>query len=707
MLKKFQYALLRDEIRTAYEFDPVYSSILEHLRSPSEKTLSALSRSTRHQIDRYRIEDGLLTYSLDRFDASRVVVPNDPDLRSRIIHESHDIPLGAHLGREKKFAAVSRDFYWPHMYKWVRKWVRTCEICQRVKPSASSQAPLRPLPVATEAWRSVSMDFVFGLPPDSAGRSGVLVFIDRFSKMVHLIPVPDTITVADTAVHFVDAVFRHHGMPESIVSDRDPRFTSAFWTKLFELSGTKLLMSTAAHPETDGQTERVNRPSAPTPVMDPQPVSIPVADSSSSAASSSATDNAVTHAQARKALTTPRDAVSPLASWTNRALISPGTANAVSPSANYAPKQPAHPADNTAVSDLLLQRQAVTRYVRDALQTAVDKQKENADKRGRKHTVKFATGDRVLLSTSGSRDSAVTNLGASKLAPRFIGPFTAYTLDIPTSLRLHPTFYVGRLKQYLPATIPSSTQFPEPPAHIAAAPPDARAEPSRHSHQAPAPPSRSADYHVPRAQEASRAPRVPDSTDESQSQSSRPLQPRPGPPPPPDTPSRSSPRDLHRGSQPERQSYQRDGPPPIVDSAGEIRWIVEKIVDHEDPPRRSGQCHASTSRTAPAARRYRIRWLGFPADQDTWEPRTNLLRDVPDVIQEYDSSPPAPESAANNHAAAENEISSLHDHANVIENDAAGDRASATENDDPSSRNSNGAAEMRFVEMSVGASRRD
>uniref|UniRef100_H3H5W9 Integrase catalytic domain-containing protein n=1 Tax=Phytophthora ramorum TaxID=164328 RepID=H3H5W9_PHYRM len=207
-------------------------------------------------INRYQLDGDLLTYSIDRFDAPRIVIPNDDDLRARIIHEFHDSPVGGHLGREKTFAAVSRDFYWPHMYKWVRKWVRTCEICQRVKPSKSSQAPLRPLPIATEAWRSVSMDFIFGLPPDDDGRTGVLVFVDRFSKMVHLILVSDTITAAESAVHFVDTVFRHHGLPESIVSDRDSRFTSAFWSSLFQLLGTKLLMSTAAHPETDGQTER-------------------------------------------------------------------------------------------------------------------------------------------------------------------------------------------------------------------------------------------------------------------------------------------------------------------------------------------------------------------------------------------------------------------------------------------------------------------
>ena len=122
------------------------------------------------------------------------------------------------------------------------------------------------------------------------------------------------------------------------------------------------------------------------------------------------------------------------------------------PQANYAPIEPARPIDDMAVSEFILQRQAITRFVRDTLRSAVDRQKANADKRGRKNMSTFKKGDRVLLSTEGLRDSAVNNLGANKLAPRFIGPFTvltaigdAYTLDIPSSLRLHPTFYVGRL----------------------------------------------------------------------------------------------------------------------------------------------------------------------------------------------------------------------------------------------------------------------
>ncbi|OWY95175.1 LOW QUALITY PROTEIN: reverse transcriptase [Phytophthora megakarya] len=463
---------LRAEIANAYEYDTTYSKIMDYLRSPSDAKLGEMS----HHSSRKSIGIGSTTiYSIDKFDAPRVVIPNDADLRSRIIHEFHDAPIGGHLGREKTFAALSRTFFWPHMYKWVRKWVRTCEICQRVKPSPSSQAPLRPLPIPTQAWSSVSMDFVFGLPPDERGRTGVLVFVDRFSKTVHFVPVSATVTAEESVVHFIYTFFRHHGMPASIVSDRDPLFTSAFWSKLFEIVGTKLKMSTAAHPETDGQTERVNRvvedvlrsyatsfqnwssflplaefainnaehastglipfsinnarhprvsallavgpPSHPRgsslgggeidcaiPDSGDKSATQPPPSAISSPALAVASANAVTRLQTRKILVTPPDAALPIAAWTKRTLINPSaalpTAQPAS-SANYTPIPSARPIDTERVEDFGLQRQAIDRYVRDELQAAVDRQKLNADKRGRENMIKFKTEDRVLLPTEG------------------------------------------------------------------------------------------------------------------------------------------------------------------------------------------------------------------------------------------------------------------------------------------------------------------
>ncbi|KAG3201180.1 hypothetical protein PC129_g23586 [Phytophthora cactorum] len=178
-------------------------------------------------------------------DANRIVVPNDYDLRIRIMYEYHDAPTTGHPGREKTYVLLTRDFYWNHQYKWVYKYVRACEVCQRVEPAAFSQTPL---PTPSECWQSISMDFVFGLPPDSKRRTGVVVFVDRFSKMVHLAAVPAEVTAVQTARLFVDMVFKHHGMPLDIVSDCDPRSTARFWQEVFTLLGTQLSMSTADHP---------------------------------------------------------------------------------------------------------------------------------------------------------------------------------------------------------------------------------------------------------------------------------------------------------------------------------------------------------------------------------------------------------------------------------------------------------------------------
>jgi hypothetical protein len=238
---------LREEIAAAYDSDAACAELIKFLKDPSDTARRRLSPRSRARVDRYPLDGNLLTYCVDRADPLRVVVPLDDDLRVRLIHEFNDSPSGGHLGREKTFAALSRDFHWYHMYKWVRKWVHSCEACQRVQSAPSKQAPLRPLPIPQDAWHSVSMDFIFGFPRDTQGLTGVVVFVDRFSKMVHLAPVAPTITADQTAAIFVDMVYRHHGIPTLIVSDRDPRFTAAFWQELFKLLGTRLQMFTAAH----------------------------------------------------------------------------------------------------------------------------------------------------------------------------------------------------------------------------------------------------------------------------------------------------------------------------------------------------------------------------------------------------------------------------------------------------------------------------
>ncbi|KAE8967582.1 hypothetical protein PF011_g27503 [Phytophthora fragariae] len=417
---------LRQQIADAYEEDTFYAVIILYLRNPAADTLAKLTRPTRDVITRYDLDGDLLTYAIDTFDTPRVVIPADDDLRARLVHEYHDAPAVGHLGREKTFAALSRDFFWPRMYKWIRKWVRFCEICQRVKPAASKQAPLRPLPIATSAWRSVSMDFI----------------MDRFSKMVHLAPVAAEVTADESAELFLDLVFRHHGLPESIVSDRDPRFTSAFWTRLFALLGTRLLMSTATHPETDGQTERVNRVvedvlrsyatsfaswSSFLPMVEfalnnsthaltgltpfflnnarhPRVLALLAVRSSNAAAVSTLGGGGVAPTTKSAQDSSEPPLPQPAKSNTRDAIVEGHALHGVayedvfavdvatpatSAVANFAPAATLTPIDSAAVSEFLLHRQAVTRFVHDALQVAVDRQKANADRRGRKNTSSF------------------------------------------------------------------------------------------------------------------------------------------------------------------------------------------------------------------------------------------------------------------------------------------------------------------------------
>ncbi|KAG2981027.1 hypothetical protein PC119_g21141 [Phytophthora cactorum] len=427
-----------------------------------------------------RVHEGLLLYSAVDDDVIRIVVPNDYNLRMRIMYEYHDAPTAGHPGREKTYVLLTRDFYWNHQYKWVRKYVRACEVCQRVKPAAFSQAPLQSLPTPSECWQFISMDFVFGLPPDSKRKTGIVVFVDRFSKMVHLAAVPTEVTAVQTARLFVDMVFKHHGMPLDIVSDRDPRFTARFWQKVFILLGTQLSMSIADHPQTDGQTERVNRvlgdllksyahslqqwsdclPMAEFAINNsvhastghtpfyvnamPHP-RLPsmlgmVASSLSGGRSTVASEQPQKSADTDtvSAMTTRRQAAPRSGNETTiknygsvQGTDTATTNNTSVQGTNSAQAGPA--AGNNAVlnkpfstqeMDFVQHRQAVTRFVQDAIAASVDRQKLKADNVGRGNTNEFEKGSLVLLATQNLPRHAVSDFRASKLAPRFIGPFT-------------------------------------------------------------------------------------------------------------------------------------------------------------------------------------------------------------------------------------------------------------------------------------------
>ena len=188
-------------------------------------------------------------------------IPDSDDLKHWALRECHDNPLGGHFGIAKTMDRLTRTFYWPSIARTARAYVRSCEACQTNKSSNQQKGGLlQPLPIPQRPWESVSMDFIVSLPkslPD--GFDCILVVVDRLTKMAHFLPTVTEVTAQGTANLFFSNIFRHHGLPKSLVTDRDSRFTSNFWRALFKACGTELAMSTAYHPQTDGQTERMNR----------------------------------------------------------------------------------------------------------------------------------------------------------------------------------------------------------------------------------------------------------------------------------------------------------------------------------------------------------------------------------------------------------------------------------------------------------------
>lgn len=136
-------------------------------------------------------------------------------------------------------------------------YVKCCPTCQQDKPDhAAYPGLLEPLPVPKESWELIGMDFIDGLPR-SGGVNCILVIVDKFTKFAHFLPLAHPYTASKVALLYMTHIYRLHGFPGEIISDRDPVFTSHFWQELFKYAGTGLRMSTANHPQTDGQTERV------------------------------------------------------------------------------------------------------------------------------------------------------------------------------------------------------------------------------------------------------------------------------------------------------------------------------------------------------------------------------------------------------------------------------------------------------------------
>jgi len=199
---------LRDDIKKAQLNDPESQKII---------------KSSKDDDQTYKVQEGLLLHK------GRIYVPNDSTVRLKILQESHDALTAGHRGREATQDLISRNYYWPKMGKEIATYVATCDVCQRNKPGHQKPARLlQPLPILTNNWEQISMDFIVQLPKTKTGHDAIVVFVDKLSKMAHFTPTITTATAPETAEIFINMVFKHHGIPQVFICDQDSMFTSNF-----------------------------------------------------------------------------------------------------------------------------------------------------------------------------------------------------------------------------------------------------------------------------------------------------------------------------------------------------------------------------------------------------------------------------------------------------------------------------------------------
>lgn len=235
----------QERAKEYYTDDPLFSKILEN---PEDHP-------------RFEITGDSLIWTSNGEGEKVLCIPKSPkgktSLRGLVLEQGH-LTVG-HFGPQKTSSYIRRWFWWPKIHGMVHEYCKTCQKCHEAK--GSYQAPsgkLHPLAIPTRPWQSVSMDFI-GPFPEVNKRNYLWVVVCRLTSQVHLIPIHTTNTAADLSQIYLQEIVRLHGLPESIVSDRDSKFTAAWWRELHRLLGVKLLMSTSYHPQTDGLTERTNR----------------------------------------------------------------------------------------------------------------------------------------------------------------------------------------------------------------------------------------------------------------------------------------------------------------------------------------------------------------------------------------------------------------------------------------------------------------
>ena len=428
-------SILISTIRTDLEADEFAQDVLNHI-IPDRASCSR-SMNSRKDYNQFSWHDNLL------FRNNLLYVP---DGRSRllILQHCHDMPMAGHFGVHKTLELVSRNYWWPHLRNYVENYIRSCDACCRSKcPRHRPYGLLQPLPVPDGPWKSISMDFITDLP-SSKGFDSILTVVDRFTKMTHFLPCTKTINSQETADLVMREVFRHHGLPDDIISDRGPQFISTFWKHLFGLLQIDCKLSSSYHPETDGQTERTNQ---------------------------------TVEQYLRCFINYQQD------DWVDYLHFAEFSYNnSVHSSTKITPffaNTGVHPrwtildhpriSKNPAAEDRLRHIREIHIALSHHLHHAQATHKKFADRHrlnSSPEKPKFQVGDRVWL----LRRNVKTTRPCNKLDYQRLGPYlitkqingVAFQLDLPPHMRLHPMFHVSLLEPYTSNSIPDRVVPPPP-----------------------------------------------------------------------------------------------------------------------------------------------------------------------------------------------------------------------------------------------------
>ena len=261
--RKMIYALSLKDFDWRFDYDGALLNQLRVIPDLKQMIVNAQKNDTKLQEIVQLVNTGDMTdYAIDESGGllykSRLCVPNDMDLRKKILYECHNTVFTMHPGGNKMYQDMKQYYWWRGMKKDISEYVSKCLTCQQVK--AEHQVPsdlLNPLPIPKLKWDNITMDFVSGFPLTQRKHNAVWVIVDRLTKFAHFLPVRLDYSMDRLVELYVSEIFKLHGIPLSIVSDRDPRFTSRFWKELQSAFGTRLNFSTVFHPQTNGQSERV------------------------------------------------------------------------------------------------------------------------------------------------------------------------------------------------------------------------------------------------------------------------------------------------------------------------------------------------------------------------------------------------------------------------------------------------------------------